>query len=173
MGWRIVMRVWRRWGWPGWLGGGGFCGGPGAEVGLAINTRFARSHKSCFRKGLLVRNACIFASFRKHAFAEILRFLKPSKIWSKAFASFRANLQVWFRSISGAMFCNLSQFMVSQAFASFHKLRKLSQVDFRKDSNVRKSWFFARIRLLMISYTYYNIILLYLYINRKISTNVC
>ena len=45
-------------------------------------------------------------------------------------------------------FCKLSrnialQFLVSQGFARF---RKVSQMDFRKDSQVRKSWFFARIR---------------------------
>ena len=59
---------------------------------------------------------------------------------SHAFASFLANLQLWFRS---AQVRKLSQFMVSQAFASF---RKDSQMDFRKDSSVQKSWFFARIR---------------------------
>ena len=61
---------------------GGFCGGPGAlaGVGLAINTPFARFHKLCFRKQSHVLNACIFASFRKHAFAEILRFYKLLQI---------------------------------------------------------------------------------------------
>ena len=36
--------------------------------------------KSCFRKVSRVRNTCIFASFRKHAFAEMLRFGKFSQI---------------------------------------------------------------------------------------------
>ena len=63
--------------------GGGFCGGPGAgaaRVGLSMNTPFASFRKSCFRKDSQVRNACIFASFRKYAFAKILKFRKLSQI---------------------------------------------------------------------------------------------
>ena len=45
-------------------------------------------------------NACVFASFRNYALAEILRFCK-------ALANFRANSEIWF-----AVFSNLSQFMV-------------------------------------------------------------
>ena len=41
-----------------------------------------------------------------------------------------------------AVFHKLSQFMVSQ---SFTRIRKDLQMDFRNDSQVRKSWFFARI----------------------------
>ena len=61
---------------------------------------------------------------------------------SQALASFRSNSQIWFRSFS-------------QAFASFRNswFRKLSQgfanglsQPFAKDLQVRKSWFFARIR---------------------------
>ena len=42
--------------------------------------------KSCFRKDSQVRNAYIFASFRKYAFAETLRFRKLCKY---DFACFR------------------------------------------------------------------------------------
>ena len=51
----------------------------GGEGGT-INSPFARFRKSCFRKDSQVRNACIFASFRKYAFSEILRFSKLSQI---------------------------------------------------------------------------------------------
>ena len=72
--WR--RRIWRRWGWPGWWGW--CCCGPclSRRGGLEINTLVARSLKSCFSKDSQVQNACIFASFRKYAFAEILRFRK-------------------------------------------------------------------------------------------------
>ena len=110
-------------------------------MGLAINTPFARFRKSCFHKDSQVRNACIFASFRKYAFAE----LAFANMISHAFASFRANSQIWVCSVSQAFatFRKLSQFMVLQAFA---RSRKDSQMDFRKDLQVQKSCFFARIR---------------------------
>ena len=61
---------------------------------------------------------------------------------SQAFASFRANSQIWFRSVSQAF--------AIHGFASFRKdsqgfANGLSQ-GFAKDSQVRKSWFFAMIR---------------------------
>ena len=61
---------------------------------------------------------------------------------SQAFASFRANSQIWFRSVSQAF--------AIHGFASFRKdsqgfANRLLQ-PFAKDSQVRKSWFFARIR---------------------------
>ena len=84
-------------------------------------------------------NACIFASFRKYSFAEILRFRKLSQIWfgrlSQAFAQIR--------KYGIAAFRNISQAFAIYCFASFSNL---SQMDFRKDLQVRKSWFFARIR---------------------------
>ena len=51
----------------------------GGEGG-AINSPFVRFCKSCLRKDSQVRNACIFASFRKNAFAVILRFRKLSQV---------------------------------------------------------------------------------------------
>ena len=105
---------------------------PGAGVGQPIKKPFARFRKSCFCKDLQVRNACIFASFRKYAFAEILRFA------NMIFACFR-KLSRKFANIVLQCFTSfrmLLQFMVSQAFA---RIRKESQMDFRKDSLVRKS----------------------------------
>ena len=129
IGLRIVMTkrvktLRNQWGWPGW--GGRFCCVPGAGVGIAINTPFARFRKSLFRKDSQVRNACSFASFCKYAFAEILRFGKLSQYYSG------------FRKLS-RKFAN----MVSQCFAIFRNLwfRKLSQGFAR----IRK-WTFARIR---------------------------
>ena len=63
---------------------------------------------------------------------------------AQAFARFRAK----FAKMVSQCFAKDSQafasdcHVVSQAFANF---RKDSQMDFRKDSQVQKSWFFARI----------------------------
>ena len=43
------------------------------------------------------------------------------------------------------MFRNISQAFAIYGFASFPSFRKLSQMDFRKDLQVRKSWVFAKI----------------------------
>ena len=50
--------------------------GPEQGWGLAIKSPFTRFRKSCIRKD----SQCIFASFCKYAFAEILRFRQFSQI---------------------------------------------------------------------------------------------
>ena len=88
-----------------------------------------------------MQNAFTFTSFSKYAFAEILQFRKLS--------------QIWFHMLSQASskFTNI----VLQCWQAFEihglaRIRKDSQgiangllQGFIKDSQVRKSWFFARI----------------------------
>ena len=70
-------------------------------------------------------NACIFASFRKYDFAEILRFHKLSLIWFHRLS--QAFMQIRKYGPGFAVFSKLLQFMVSQSFARFCKENGLSK----------------------------------------------
>ena len=115
MGLRIVVtksvKTLRMTGWGGWL-----CGGPGAGVGLAINTHFARFRKSCFRKD--TSSKCMYfcklpqICFRRNL--EINRFRKLS--------------QIWFCRVSLLLnFSKFSQLLLSQLSPKFRNFR-LSQL---------------------------------------------
>ena len=78
-----------------------------------------------------MQNGCIFASFRKYAFAEILRFRKYD------FAGFRKLSREFANMVSQrfARIRKLSQSMVSQAFARIRQgFASAKIMVFRKDS---------------------------------------
>ena len=120
----------------------------GAGVGLVINTPLARFRKKCFRKDSQVRNACIFASFRKYAFTEIqFKYLGFASFCK--YAGFR-KLSCKFPNVVSQCFARirkLSHFIVLQALARFSKNLQMDfckEMDFSKDWQVRKSWFLAK-----------------------------
>ena len=114
----------------------------------------ARSRGGAVNKYTFIVFSQGFARVRKcemHVFSQGFANMHSQKYFSFArirkcdfacFRKLRANLQIWFRKLSHAF--------AIQGFASFRKdsqgfANGLSQ-GFAKDSQVRKSWFFARIR---------------------------
>ena len=93
---------------------------------------FRKVSQIVFSQGFASAKCMYFASFRKYAFAIILRFRKLSQVWFRRLSQAFAQI----RKYGFAVFRKLSQFMVSQAFA---RIRKDSQMDFRNHSpRIRK-----------------------------------
>ena len=112
--------------------------------------------KYCFTIGFMqivfsqafARAKCIYDIHKlcKYAFAKTIRFRKFSQIrfrrLSQAFTNFRKyDGFALFHNISSLQGFAIFSFAKPLSFASF---RKVSKIDFRKVSRVRKSWFCPR-----------------------------